>query len=105
MEFRKVSPAETAAGLTQFEAIRKRSELLNEHATALGRDPNEITRSLLGAGRDPLASKDAFHEFVGRYREIGINEFILVYGGPLEDRGLLERVATDWIPAVRSAGN
>ena len=86
-----------------FEATRKRSELLDEYAIAVGRDPREITRSFLGAGRETFASKDAFHEFIGAYRGIGINEFI--FDRDVLDCDMLERVATDWIPAVRSAGN
>jgi alkanesulfonate monooxygenase SsuD/methylene tetrahydromethanopterin reductase-like flavin-dependent oxidoreductase (luciferase family) len=99
------------------EVTRQRNELLDEYCAAIGRDPNEITRSfLVGFANDtPFASLDAFHEVVGRYREIGIDEFIF-YGvgdegrewaasrgllGRWGDRAMLERVATEAIPKLR----
>jgi hypothetical protein len=90
----------------------------HEDRRPLGRDPHEIERSLLsGFTPDrPFASLDAFHEFVGRYREIGIGEFIFYWlaeeghpvfadrgfqGVTITDRATLERIAMDAIPALR----
>lgn len=95
--------------------------MLDEYCAAAGRDPQSITRSLLcGFTPDrPFASLDAFHEFVGRYRAIGINEFIFYWltdeghpvfperglqGVTITDRAILERVASEAIPALRGAG-
>jgi hypothetical protein len=63
----------------------------------------------------PFGSEDAFHDFVGRYREIGIDEFILYwwredaieYGYDravverCADRATLEHLAAEVIPALR----
>jgi hypothetical protein len=65
----------------------------------------------------PFDSDDAFHDFVGRYREAGIDEFIfywwwedaLEYGYDRAlversaDRETLERLATVAIPNLRAS--
>lgn len=72
-----------------------------------GRDPRTIRRSLLAYKAAPLASVEAFEEYVGRYSEIGINEFVLTVpwqGDPEFVRSrsaTLERIATDVIPRLR----
>jgi hypothetical protein len=93
--------------------------MLDEYCLELGRDPREIPRSLLAIPRmtdTPFASDDAFHDFVGRYREVGIDEFIfywwredaLEYGydrAVVErrvDRETLEHLATEVIPTLRA---
>jgi hypothetical protein len=48
---------------------------------------------------DPWESLDAFHEVVGRYREAGINEFIIDAPGP-EGFPMMERIASDAIPRL-----
>jgi alkanesulfonate monooxygenase SsuD/methylene tetrahydromethanopterin reductase-like flavin-dependent oxidoreductase (luciferase family) len=102
-----------------LDVTRQRDALLDEYCVAIGRDPAAIGRSFLVgfAGDTPFASVDAFHEVVGRYREIGIDEFIF-YGvsdegreaaarrgllGRWGDRAMLERVAAEAIPALRAA--
>ena len=86
--------------------IRERNALLDEECSALGRDPATIVRSLYGwtlkLGVDPWQSRDAFQEVIGRYREAGINEFLME--APGEDQfGVMERVATDVLPGLRNA--
>jgi hypothetical protein len=81
--------------------IAERNRILDEHCSTIGRDPHAIIRSLYGWASllpaDPWQSVDAFDEVVGRYREVGINEFII--DAPGEDQfNVLERVATDAIP-------
>jgi alkanesulfonate monooxygenase SsuD/methylene tetrahydromethanopterin reductase-like flavin-dependent oxidoreductase (luciferase family) len=110
-------------GLTAQEALEqtaRRNRMLDEYCTGLGRDPAEISRSLLAIPRmteTPFDSDDAFHDFVGRYRAVGIDEFIfywwredaLEYGYDRHiversaDRKILERLATEAIPALRSS--
>jgi alkanesulfonate monooxygenase SsuD/methylene tetrahydromethanopterin reductase-like flavin-dependent oxidoreductase (luciferase family) len=93
-----------------LEAIRQQSEQLDEYCAKIGRDPGKITHSFLaGLTADtPFASLDAFHDFIGRYREIGISEFIFYYDySPLPadrcmNREMLERIATEAIPAIRA---
>ncbi len=98
-----------------LEVTRQRGQMLDEYCRARGRDPRTLTRSFMtGQTRDmPFASLGAFQEFVGRYRELGFSEFILFWlrdpnpDYPLyawiTDHRMLERVATDWIPATRAS--
>ena len=99
-----ISPKETIA------ITRQRNEMLDENCAKIGRDPGEILRSfLVGLTADtPCASLGAFHDFVGRMQEIGIDEFIFYYDyqdlnpGEGMDRDMLERVATEVIPAIKA---
>jgi alkanesulfonate monooxygenase SsuD/methylene tetrahydromethanopterin reductase-like flavin-dependent oxidoreductase (luciferase family) len=103
-----------------LEQTARRNQMLDEYCAELGRDPAEITRSLLASPRmveSPFDSDDAFHDFIGRYSEAGIDEFIfywwrkdtLEYGYDRSiversaDREILERLATGVIPTLRSA--
>ncbi|MEA2582101.1 MAG: hypothetical protein QOF33_186 [Thermomicrobiales bacterium] len=86
--------------------IAQRNAILDEHCSAIGRDPQAIIRSLYGWSTllpaDPWQSVDAFDEVVGRYREVGINEFII--DAPGDDQlDVLERVAADALPRLRAA--
>jgi F420-dependent oxidoreductase-like protein len=88
------------------DELRERNAILDEHCLAIGRDPSSIIRSLYGWAAlmpaDPWESVDAFHEVVGRYREAGINEFII--DAPDRDRfPMLERIASEEIPALRKS--
>jgi alkanesulfonate monooxygenase SsuD/methylene tetrahydromethanopterin reductase-like flavin-dependent oxidoreductase (luciferase family) len=93
-----------------LDSIRQRSQLLDEYCAKIGRDPNEITRSfLVGLTADtPFASMNAFDDFIGRYHEIGIGEFIFYYDYPAissdksMNRAMLERIATGAIPAIKA---
>ncbi len=85
---------------------------LEEACERAGRHPDSIRRILLAYRVDPnvLSSADAFTEYVGRYREIGMDEFIFYWPVDPErfDRvpGLeqaLERIAAEVIPALRAA--
>jgi alkanesulfonate monooxygenase SsuD/methylene tetrahydromethanopterin reductase-like flavin-dependent oxidoreductase (luciferase family) len=95
-----------------LEVMRQRSETLDDYCTKIGRDPREITRSfLVGLTADtPFASLNAFHDFVGHLREIGITEFIFYYdyaslpSDRCLNREMLERIATEAIPEIRSKG-
>ena len=88
------------------EEIRERNQILNEHCAAIGREPGEVWRSFYGWASlmpaDPWGSVDAFQDMVGRYREVGVNEFIIDQPRP-EQFPVLERLATDVIPELRTA--
>ncbi len=90
------------------EEMRTRNGILDQHCREIGRDPNEITRSLYGWAAlmpsDPWASVDAFHEMIGAYREAGVNEFIVDQPRP-EQFPTLERIAGEAIPALRGASD
>lgn len=86
--------------------IRDRNEMLDEACVQEGRDPREVKRSLLYViaqmtDERPWDSVDAFVDFVGRFSEAGMQEFIFQPPEP-EHYPLVERIAHDVIPALRS---
>ena len=95
-----------------LDFLRQRNDLLDNYCVEIGRNPNEITRSLLvGLTQDtPFASLNAFYDFVGRMYEVGMTEFIFYYDYPkmgtdkFLDRKMLERIAVEAIPAIKSKG-
>jgi F420-dependent oxidoreductase-like protein len=87
------------------EEMRERNTILDEHCADLGRDPSTIVRSLYGWAammpQDPWASADGFEDMVGRYRSVGVNEFLV--DQPRDDQlPILERVAADLLPRLRA---
>jgi alkanesulfonate monooxygenase SsuD/methylene tetrahydromethanopterin reductase-like flavin-dependent oxidoreductase (luciferase family) len=87
--------------------IRERGALLDEQCAAIGREPGKVIRSLYGwtlkLGVDPWASPAAFEDVVGRYRAVGIDEFLME--APHEEQfGVMERIATDVLPRLRAEG-
>ncbi len=87
------------------EEMRERNAILDEHCAEIGRDPEQITRSLYywvpRSAADPWSSLDAFRDVVGRYRAAGITEFII--DQPREDQlAVLERVAAEALPGLRA---
>lgn len=102
------------------ELTRQRNKMLDKYVIELHRDPSTITRSLtVGWTPDnPFESLDTFYEFVEKYREAGINEFVFGYWTRDEDlpsfrtlqgfhlphitdEGMLKRIAREAIPALR----
>jgi hypothetical protein len=63
-----------------------------------------VRRALLWApwvqALDPWDSVDAFDEFIGRYREAGVTDFIFDEPRP-EQRPVLRRVAAVTLPRLR----
>jgi F420-dependent oxidoreductase-like protein len=86
------------------EEMRSRNAILDEACAEIGRDPREVLRSLyywVARADDPWSSTDAFLDVVGRYREVGVEEFILDH--PRDDQlDVLERVAADVLPRLRA---
>ncbi len=87
------------------DEMRQRNEILDEHCVAIGRDPATIWRGLYGWAAlmpsDPWESPDAFADMVGRYREAGVNEFII--DQPRDEQiPMLERIATDLLQKLRA---
>ena len=86
-----------------FAVTRDRSARFDDLCAGLGRDPESIRHSLVCF--PPLApweSVEYFQDMVGRYREIGINEFVLYWPqnwreAPREDL-VFEELARDVIP-------
>jgi F420-dependent oxidoreductase-like protein len=88
------------------DEVRVWNQTLDENCTAIGRDPQAIRRGIYGWAAklpaDPWASVGAFEEVIGQYRAVGVNEFIIDM--PREDQSdVLERVATDVLPALRAS--
>ncbi|MGE5123700.1 MAG: LLM class flavin-dependent oxidoreductase, partial [Acidobacteriaceae bacterium] len=61
--------------------VKDNNRRLTDFALELGRDPASITRSFcVGWTQDqPFQSRLAFEDFIGRYAEAGIQEFMLGY--------------------------
>lgn len=88
-------------------AVRERNQQMDEFCAAIGRDPRTLRRSVLAGGGvtpDPVwRSEETFRDFVGRYREAGVNEFILYYPSRAEQAdGTYERIAREVMPALRA---
>jgi alkanesulfonate monooxygenase SsuD/methylene tetrahydromethanopterin reductase-like flavin-dependent oxidoreductase (luciferase family) len=73
----------------------------DEACTAVGRDPAELARLVVGDSRDerPLASLEAFRDAAGRYAELGFTDLV-VHEPRAEppyraDYAVLERIAAD----------
>jgi F420-dependent oxidoreductase-like protein len=87
------------------DELRRRNDQLTAFCEDLGRDPRTIKRSMFygvnqSPDEDPWSSTDAFEDYIGRYAEAGMREFILQ--PPAPDRfGIVERVATDIVPRLR----
>jgi alkanesulfonate monooxygenase SsuD/methylene tetrahydromethanopterin reductase-like flavin-dependent oxidoreductase (luciferase family) len=86
------------------EQIRERNAILDDHCARIDRDPAQVLRSLYfwtpRADQDCWDSLDAFHDMVGRYRDAGIEEFVI--DQPRDDQdSVLEKVAAD-LPRLRA---
>jgi len=90
------------------QEMRERNELMDEACAKEGRDPREVKRSLLYViaqmpEERPWDSVDAFVDYVGRFAEAGVQEFIFQPPDP-EHYDMVERVAHEIIPGLRNAG-
>jgi alkanesulfonate monooxygenase SsuD/methylene tetrahydromethanopterin reductase-like flavin-dependent oxidoreductase (luciferase family) len=90
------------------QEMRERNELMDAACAKEGRDPREVKRSLLYViaqmpEERPWDSMDAFTDFVGRFAEAGVQEFIFQPPEP-EKYDMVERVAHEIIPGLRNAG-
>lgn len=95
-------------------ATRRRVALLEEACERIGRDRHTLRRMLLAYRVSPelFLSSDAFTDYVGRYRDVGIDEFVFYWPvdpGTFERvpayEHALERIACDVMPALRAAAN
>lgn len=87
--------------------------MLDGFCAEIGRDPDEITRSVIAFGpslaSSPFVSVQSFEDFVEQYREAGMNEFIFYYPAsewypqsPPEQDAVFERVVAEVIPRLRA---
>lgn len=102
-------------GVTPEEAlpaIRERIKMLDDLCGEMGRDPNTLSRSLLAlriSPTSPFASMQAFHDFMGQYREVGLNDFIFYYPPSQyypptnnDQDALFESIARGVMPAMKA---
>lgn len=105
-------PAGTSTEPEAFLVMKERNAQLDEACAGIGRDPSEISRSILVYYRlgdlRPFASVGAFEDYVGGYREVGINEFFFYHplqewykGSAAEDENVFEQVVTHVIPKMK----
>ena len=90
------------------DEMRQRNAAMDDACRRYGRDPAAVKRSLLYVvaqmpDEQPWDSVDAFEDFVGRFGEAGVQEFIF-QPPPPERFEIVERVATDSIPSLRVSG-
>jgi alkanesulfonate monooxygenase SsuD/methylene tetrahydromethanopterin reductase-like flavin-dependent oxidoreductase (luciferase family) len=106
-----------AAQISLAEAVaetKRLSERLDGFCHELGRDPATLRRSVqaLNPVPDPFTSLDAFDEYVGAYREIGIDELIFYWPPiayfrsrqsiPTAEHARFERIAAERVGASRA---
>jgi alkanesulfonate monooxygenase SsuD/methylene tetrahydromethanopterin reductase-like flavin-dependent oxidoreductase (luciferase family) len=66
-----------------LQSVRERNRLLDECCRAIGRDPATVERACFTgwvAPDAPFVSAEAFKDFVGRYREAGVQRFVFSFG-------------------------
>ena len=89
-----------------LEMVRSRNRQMDEFCTEAGREPSDLRRSVLVGGgvtdEQPWASPNAFEDFVSRYCDAGVNEFIFYYPSRAEQaHGHYERIARELIPTLK----
>jgi alkanesulfonate monooxygenase SsuD/methylene tetrahydromethanopterin reductase-like flavin-dependent oxidoreductase (luciferase family) len=100
LEGERLSPQEA------LDATRRQVELVEAACHATGRDPATLRRSVFAWRAGVWFGADAFAEWVGRYTELGFEDFIAWWPSPrsthhAEQERVLEHVASDVIPALR----
>jgi len=84
--------------------MQQRNQTLDEQCAAAGRDPAAILRSHLYVEAQlpderPWDSPDAFTDYVERFGEAGVTEFVLQ---PPPDWKQVERIVSDALPSLRA---
>ena len=89
-----------------YEITRDRSARFDDLCVTAGRDPKAVRHSLCAfSPLTPWESVDDFRDMVGRYADIGIDEFVLYWprawrDAPHED-SVFEQVCTEVLPTLR----
>jgi len=91
-----------------LENLRRQSEFVDSQCVKIGRDPKTLRRSLLVWGSEALTvfdSEEAFREVVGRYSQVGIDEFMFFHPdiAPEISSRAFKEIATEVIPELRRA--
>jgi alkanesulfonate monooxygenase SsuD/methylene tetrahydromethanopterin reductase-like flavin-dependent oxidoreductase (luciferase family) len=85
-------------------AVREQADILAAHCDAIGRDPAGIERIILigNTTERPLASLDAFADFVGRYAALGFTEVVFHHPRPddpvwTDDPAIVDAIAETYL--------
>jgi hypothetical protein len=90
-----------------YAVTAQRCELFDELASGLDREPRSIRHSLVCfPPLTPWESPDYFTDMVGRFRSVGIDEFVLYWPGSWRpearhEQDVFEHVTRDVIPGLR----
>jgi alkanesulfonate monooxygenase SsuD/methylene tetrahydromethanopterin reductase-like flavin-dependent oxidoreductase (luciferase family) len=84
------------------EKTLRRNNELDEHCSAIDRDPRTLRRSLvMWPPLDPWAAEDGFQRIVEAFLPTGINEFVVMWPG--DDRRALIEHAAEVMAVLRAA--
>jgi alkanesulfonate monooxygenase SsuD/methylene tetrahydromethanopterin reductase-like flavin-dependent oxidoreductase (luciferase family) len=83
---------------------RRQIERLEAACAAIGRDPSTLGRSILCFRGGAFASYESMVDWVGRYHELGIREFIFFWPGEPDADAILDRLIAEVLPALRTSG-
>lgn len=90
-----------------YSVTAQRCARFDELVEGVGRDPRSIRHSIVCfPPLTPWESREYFTDMVGRFRSVGIDEFVLHWPGSwrpdaAHEEHIFEHVATDVIPALR----
>jgi alkanesulfonate monooxygenase SsuD/methylene tetrahydromethanopterin reductase-like flavin-dependent oxidoreductase (luciferase family) len=84
-------------------ATREQVARLEDACQSIGRDPATIGRSVLVYRYNAYASPTALAEYVGRYRELGFDQFVVTWPSVVEREAILEQVAAEVLPRLRAS--
>jgi alkanesulfonate monooxygenase SsuD/methylene tetrahydromethanopterin reductase-like flavin-dependent oxidoreductase (luciferase family) len=93
-----------------LESVRTRNRQMDEFCAEAGREPSTLRRSITAGTSitpEPIwSSTEAFEDFVGRYREAGVNEFVFYYPSRVEKaEGAWERIAHETVARLKAASD
>jgi len=87
---------------TGLDEIRHKLEVLERHCADVGRDPAEITKTILGGG-DPVGDPDGFLANMDQYAQLGIDlvEIVPMVPDPV---ALVSQLAETVVPRLTEIG-
>jgi F420-dependent oxidoreductase-like protein len=85
------------------ESIRHKLDVLRAHCEADGRDPDEIQKTILNRGADPIGSPDEFLSAMETYAGMGIDLVEVVPNGD-DPAGWVEEVCAKVLPRLAEVG-
>jgi F420-dependent oxidoreductase-like protein len=102
---RLVAKYADACNLIAFdpETVRHKLDVLREHCEAEGRDGDEIQKTILNRGADPIESPDEFLSAMEAYAGMGIDLVEVVPNGE-EPAGWVDEVCAKVLPRLAEVG-